>query len=555
MVWVVDAEKDGDVDLNISTHIRNPNANNSVALFCDSIVQVRHLPALGEGAVELLGDVHNHAAGVHATRGSRGVRANQGDSGSMHPVGSRVMRDRVAGSWISRYVALSSPEAQPALAACVRAAAQLASTSVPAVLRVMQDMEDDAGLHPMGGMAGDGTFARVSHTMDVSVDLSNSSHYDANDASQSFSIWTEEFPGTTNSWYFVLPNVFGKKNKGGHMYNGVAIKLTHGTLISWDGRLIRHCTSVMDRKEGGHVYGTFFGAKTKLVHYGIQRAIASERQRRVYVEGLHGGVGGSHSPVVDTIPGQESRVLIDTDDIGLDGSVSSAESEGSAWIGALSEDLCLGTNTHDDDSHDDNTIDEGVPVADAIEGDHISDSGLWDEPAVASWRIPRRCDNDGLDGSCPPLSQLHSRLGTFIPDRHVPDLMAQRTECWRCVACESLYVDGGEDIRCRDALRFVTSGGSSFRETIDARETRHPNLVHQMNQQMLRPFCPFVPGLLDGNRVHVRVYYPYFRVQENGDVRSLFDVLHPRKVTGLHLIRASRVLVPCPHLQFHFEEF
>ena len=82
----------------------------------------------------MLTDVHNHAAGIRATRGSRGVRANQGDSGSMHPVGSRVMRDR-AGSWRSQYVASSSPEAQPALAACVRAAAQLASTSVPAVLR------------------------------------------------------------------------------------------------------------------------------------------------------------------------------------------------------------------------------------------------------------------------------------------------------------------------------------------------------------------------------------------------------------------------------------
>jgi hypothetical protein len=59
---------------------------------------------------------------------------------------------------------------------------------------------------------------------------------------------------------------------------------------------------------------------------------------------------------------------------------------------------------------------------------------------------------------------------------------------------------------------------------------------------------------MDGNRVHVRVDYPYFRVK-NGEVGSLLDVFHPQKVTAFHLIRASRVLVPCPHLQFHFEEF
>jgi hypothetical protein len=51
-------------------------------------------------------------------------------------------------------VTSSSPQEQPALAACVRAAAQFASTSVPAVLRVMQDMEDDAGLKPSVGGHG-----------------------------------------------------------------------------------------------------------------------------------------------------------------------------------------------------------------------------------------------------------------------------------------------------------------------------------------------------------------------------------------------------------------
>jgi hypothetical protein len=60
-------------------------------------------------------------------------------------------------------------------------------------------------------MAGDGKYGRVSHSMDASDNLVNASHYDTNDGSQGASIWTEDKPGSTRDWYFVLPNVFGKK--------------------------------------------------------------------------------------------------------------------------------------------------------------------------------------------------------------------------------------------------------------------------------------------------------------------------------------------------------
>lgn len=187
-VLVIDAAVEGDADLHISTHIRHPNDRDKVSLFRDSIVQVRHLPALGEGAMHLLSDIRHHASSVRVTRGSSGVRGNHGDLGSMHPVGTRIERDKVNGPRKSRYKASSGAGEQPALAAAVQAAARLASTTVPAVLRAMQDMEDDADLVPEGGMLGDGLgdgvstggFACVSHTMDVSVDLSNASHYDVN---------------------------------------------------------------------------------------------------------------------------------------------------------------------------------------------------------------------------------------------------------------------------------------------------------------------------------------------------------------------------------------
>jgi hypothetical protein len=145
-------------------------------------------------------------------------------------------------------VTSSSPQEQPALAACVRAAAQFASTSVPAVLRVMQDMEGDAGLKPSGGMAGDGAFTRVAHTMDVSAGLSNASHYDANDAPSSFAIWTEDSPGTTKNWYLVLPNVFGMKTRPVHTYN---CALGRSMCHCWGATTlcIRHDTAKQCRKQ------------------------------------------------------------------------------------------------------------------------------------------------------------------------------------------------------------------------------------------------------------------------------------------------------------------
>jgi hypothetical protein len=133
-------------------------------------------------------------------------------------------------------------------------------------------------LTALKGMEGDGNLCYVTHSMDLSVNLSNSSHYDVNDASQGFSIWTEERPGTTRSWYFVLPNMNGTFPDSEREYYGIAIKLTHGVLISWDGRLIRHCTSVMSR-HGGNVFGTFFAAKTKVIKYGMLDAQGKKERK------------------------------------------------------------------------------------------------------------------------------------------------------------------------------------------------------------------------------------------------------------------------------------
>ncbi len=61
--------------------------------------------------------------------------------------------------------------------------------------------------------------------------LGNAAHDDVHDASQGFSVWMEDIPGTATNWYFLMPNVHGVNNYGTH-YNGIAIKLRHGTAIS-----------------------------------------------------------------------------------------------------------------------------------------------------------------------------------------------------------------------------------------------------------------------------------------------------------------------------------
>jgi hypothetical protein len=88
--------------------------------------------------------------------------------------------------------------------------------------------------------------------------------------------------GWGENWYFVMPNVEGKRPDGTE-YRGLAIKLGHGIAISWDGRVVRHCTSVScpDGLDGGyvgvgkespsfvnHLYGAFTCAKEKIVRAG-----------------------------------------------------------------------------------------------------------------------------------------------------------------------------------------------------------------------------------------------------------------------------------------------
>lgn len=88
----------------------------------------------------------------------------------------------------------------------------------------------------------------------MSVNLGNSPHYDSGDTSKSIAIWVEEKPGQAQNWFFVLPNVSFRGS------NGMAIKLYHGLVISWDGREIFHCSSKPIPGDGNKVYGCMWGS-------------------------------------------------------------------------------------------------------------------------------------------------------------------------------------------------------------------------------------------------------------------------------------------------------
>ena len=136
----------------------------------------------------------------------------------------------------------------------------------------------------------EGRRRRVGYTIDMSVNLWNSSHFDVHDASQGLGVWTEDVPGCGANWFFVLPNVHGLKPDGVTKFRGMAVKLGHGVAINWDCRVIRHCTSVShpdgmgcgrvgevkDSHFRNHLYRTLTAAKERIVRVGRAQSAASD---------------------------------------------------------------------------------------------------------------------------------------------------------------------------------------------------------------------------------------------------------------------------------------
>lgn len=256
------------------------NRHHPISIVRESIVKVRYMGTHQPHTTVSLDHLVGNGLQLTCNGKSAGVRSGMGDKGKMFAVGSHANLKK------RNIVAFKDNRAVGTcyLGNAVKAMATLGEMVFPHVLRVVQDLERDTKLDALPCMekvessrtpGGPSHLHRVGLSLDVSDKLSNASHYDVNDGSVGFAVWTESNPGSTRNWYFVLPNVFGSSvrrvGESALPFNGVAIKLTHGMAICWDGRLIRHCTSVMsfDHPKGQHAFGTFCSAKTRNILCGL----------------------------------------------------------------------------------------------------------------------------------------------------------------------------------------------------------------------------------------------------------------------------------------------
>ena len=91
-----------------------------------------------------------------------------------------------------------------------------------------------------------GGIAAMTKSMNVSINLANEAHYDVNDLGGSISVWMKKVPENSMDTYFVFPNLLVKTSNDSDATtkNGLLVKLCDGCAISWDGAMLRHCTSM-----------------------------------------------------------------------------------------------------------------------------------------------------------------------------------------------------------------------------------------------------------------------------------------------------------------------
>ena len=103
-------------------------------------------------------------------------------------------------------------------------------------MRRTMESYDELPLACLGGIDG------LTKSMNASINLANEAHYDCNDLGVGMSVWMEQVQDHPTDSYFVLPNLLVMDNKK-QTRSGV-LKLCDGCAISWDGALIKHCTSI-----------------------------------------------------------------------------------------------------------------------------------------------------------------------------------------------------------------------------------------------------------------------------------------------------------------------
>jgi hypothetical protein len=309
--WVIDPTEEHFVDIMVDLPRLGRQKNKQ------SVVMVRNVNCLtddGGGSLRsAMSCIAKHNKALRLAKRKGTARANTGDNGTMHALGSRVHFDGVT----TEAYAANMCVGDALLRKMVVSLARIGRCAYPQVHAVIRDTEENSGLQPVPPMDGEGG-RRVGYTVDVSVDLGNTSHVDIHDASQGYSLWGEDFRGRGTNWFLVLPNIYGKRpnpNPDGDawiQFKGLAIRITDGVSVSWDGRDIRHCTSLSEpdgptvgevggvackpkRDEKNHLYGTFTAAKERVVEGGRKRSAAMCLARAQQAQAVGNSVESSRS--------------------------------------------------------------------------------------------------------------------------------------------------------------------------------------------------------------------------------------------------------------------
>jgi carnitine O-acetyltransferase len=166
------------------------------------------------------------------------ARRHRCEGGQMFALGKRTPTSEV-------YAPTTNPEIATKMSGFSRKAARQMRLSMR---HAFDDIRINSSYHhtkEMGGLIGAGT------AIYPTKNFASSAHIDPRDTSLTWCVWAHT-GSAPDDWFFVFPDV----SIGGS--KGVAFKLAHGTMMSWDGRLVRHCTSISTSK--GNRYSCGFVA-------------------------------------------------------------------------------------------------------------------------------------------------------------------------------------------------------------------------------------------------------------------------------------------------------
>jgi hypothetical protein len=240
-------------DKMLATDMTNRPSQNAT-----TTIQVQYFPlaACGQpgGNVDcLLRDITANGEAAHTAK-AKCAHGGIGEDGKMYAF--RITR--LHGNKLLLYA--ENKICEDTLPSYVSAARKLGDATYPETVCFIQDSEAGVALPSLKCIRGETNMETSLGLFGcVSEDCLNASHYDPGDFTKSFCIWTETCA------YMVFPNI----EMVGHrsLKLGLAIGLFNRVVVSWDGRILKHCTSKAERDPDSVVYGTFFSGKKSLVSF------------------------------------------------------------------------------------------------------------------------------------------------------------------------------------------------------------------------------------------------------------------------------------------------